>query len=188
MGESGRSRFHGVGAALTAAAALLLGGCHTGVQGHPIPPLETTSTPASTTPVPTTSSTPPSTTPPAPPSTPATPGAAIPLTPDANGSVFIETKSGRTRCQITTANVGCEAEFTGSPMRDGEHANGVNISSDGTVRWVLGNLGAIPTVTIDYLTYAAQGWTIVATTAGTRFTNDKTRHGMFVSIEKVDTF
>ena len=74
------------------------------------------------------------------------------------------------------------------PIKDGEHANGVSITAGGSVQWVLGNLGAIPTVTIDYKTYAAQGWTINAAPEGTRFTNDKTGHGMFVSVEKVDTF
>ena len=73
-------------------------------------------------------------------------------------------------------------------MQDGEHANGVNINANGAVQWVLGNLGAIPTVPIDYNTYDAQGWTISATADGTRFTNTGTGHGMFVSIEKVDTF
>ncbi len=48
--------------------------------------------------------------------------------------------------------------------------------------------GAIPTVTIDYKTYDAQGWTIIATSEGTRFTNGHTGHGMFVSIDKVNTF
>ena len=43
-------------------------------------------------------------------------------------------------------------------------------------------------VTIDYRTYSAVGWTIVATTDGTRFTNDRTGHGAFVSIEKVETY
>ena len=117
-----------------------------------------------------------------------TPAGAIPLPPDDNGYVFIETKSGQTRCQINKDTVGCEAPFLNSPMQDGEHANGVSISSGGKVQWVLGNLGAIPTVAIDYKTYAAQGWTINASPDGTRFTNDQTGHGMFVSIEKVDTF
>ena len=116
------------------------------------------------------------------------PAGAIPLPPDQNGYVFIETKSGMTRCQINKETVGCKAPFTNSPLQDGEHANGVSISSGGSVQWVLGNLGAIPTVTIDYKTYAAQGWTINATAEGTRFTNDRTRHGMFVSIDKVNTF
>lgn len=125
---------------------------------------------------------------PAVPPGPNAPAGAIPLPPDQNGYVFIETKSGMTRCQINKDTVGCEAPFTNSPLQDGEHANGVSINSGGSVQWVLGNLGAIPTVQIDYQTYSAQGWTIVASTEGTRFTNDKTHHGMFVSIEKVDTF
>lgn len=116
------------------------------------------------------------------------PAGAIPLPPDQNGYVFIETKSGKTRCQINKDTVGCEAPFTNSPLQDGEHANGVSISSGGKVEWVLGNLGAIPTVAIDYKTYEAQGWTITASEAGTRFSNDQTGHGMFVSIDKVDTF
>lgn len=118
----------------------------------------------------------------------APPAGAIPLPPDAKGYVFIETKSGKTRCQIATDTVGCEAEFTNSPIKDGAHANGVSVSADGEVHWILGNLGAIPTVPIDYRTYAAQGWTIAASIDGTRFTNNRTDHGMFVSIDNVDTF
>ena len=124
---------------------------------------------------------------PAPSSSPA-PAGAIPLPPDENGYVFIETKSGKTRCQIDAESVGCEAPFTNSPMTEGEHANGVNVTASGAVQWVLGNIGAIPAVTIDYRTYTAQGWTIAATLDGTRFTNDRTGHGMFVSIENVETF
>jgi hypothetical protein len=116
------------------------------------------------------------------------PGGGIPLAPDANGRVFIETKSGQTRCQIDSDSVGCEAEFTNSPMQDGEHANGVNVTASGDVQWVLGNLGDIPTVPIDYQTYDAVGWTIAASESGTKFTNEHSGHGMFVSIEKVDTF
>jgi hypothetical protein len=116
------------------------------------------------------------------------PAGAIPLRPDDSGRVFIETKSGLTRCQIDNDSVGCEAQFTNSPMQDGERANGVNITASGDVQWVVGNLGDIPTVTIDYQTYDADGWTIAASESGTRFTNEHTGHGMFVSIEKVDTF
>src|ERR1700692_493228 len=50
------------------------------------------------------------------PSRPAPPGAnppagAIPLPPDGSGHVFIETKSGQTRCQIDRERVRCEAQF-----------------------------------------------------------------------------
>lgn len=172
------------------AAAVLLAGCSTTIDGRPIAapgagpteptfptPRPTGAPPATSTPIAV----------PVPPSTSSTPG-AIPLKPDQNGYVFIETKSGMTRCQINKESVGCEAPFTNSPLKDGEHANGVHITSAGNVQWVLGNLGAIPTVTIDYQTYDAQGWTIVATKDGTRFSNNGTGHGMFVSLDKVDTF
>ena len=178
------------------AGLVLVSGCSSIIDGKPVAtpgtgptePTFPTPRPSTTTPAPTTG---PSAAPPHGPSGPATPPApagAIPLPPDHNGYVFIETKSGLTRCQINQDTVGCEAPFTNSPLQDGEHANGVSVTSGGSVQWVLGNLGAIPTVTIDYKTYAAQGWTITATTDGTRFTNDHTHHGMYVSIDKVNTF
>jgi len=102
--------------------------------------------------------------------------------------VFIETKSGKTRCQIDESAVGCEAQFTNAPTKDGVRANGVNVTADGSVEWIVGNLGDIPVVTIDYRTYRALGWTIVASSQGTRFTNDRTGHGMFVSIDNVETY
>jgi hypothetical protein len=56
------------------------------------------------------------------------------------------------------------------------------------VQWIVGNLGDIPVETIDYRTYSAEGWTIVAAEDGTRFTNDGTRHGMFISVSGVQVF
>lgn len=170
-------------------AVLLAAGCSSTVDGDPV------ASPGAGAPEPTYPKAKPSVPPPTaqpshpggPPSATA-PAGAIPLPPDQNGYVFIETKSGQTRCQINADNVGCEAQFTNSPMRDGQHANGVNISAGGTVQWVLGNLGDIPTVPIDYHTYDAEGWTIAASEGGTRFTNERTGHGMFVSLEKVETF
>jgi hypothetical protein len=176
------------------AGPMLASGCSSVIEGKPVAtpgtgptePTFPTPRPSNTMPSPpSTTSTSPG---PAPSSTPTAPAGAIPLPPDQNGYVFVETKSGLTRCQINKESVGCEAPFTNSPLQDGEHANGVSISSGGSVQWVLGNLGAIPTVTIDYKTYTAQGWTINATTDGTRFINEHTGHGMFVSIDKVNTF
>ncbi|WP_077077862.1 hypothetical protein [Mycobacterium numidiamassiliense] len=177
------------------AGPLLVSGCGSTIEGKPVagpgagpsepsfptPRQAPTLSPPSAIPGPTSA-------PPSAPVGPPTPAGAIPLPPDQNGYVFIETKSGVTRCQINKDTVGCEAPFTNSPLQDGEHANGVSITSSGAVQWVLGNLGAIPTVTIDYKTYDAQGWTIKATEAGTSFSNDHTGHGMFVSVEKVNTF
>lgn len=198
LSQKARRRLAGGSLLLSAVLAgpALVSGCSSLIDGKPVAtpgtgptePTFPTPRPTTTTPAPTSTSPAPSTSPtgPASPTTP--PAVVIPLPPDHNGYVFIETKSGVTRCQINKETVGCEAPFTNSPLQDGEHANGVSISSAGNVQWVLGNLGAIPTVTIDYKTYAAQGWTIVATEQGTRFTNDRTHHGMFVSVEKVTTF
>jgi len=171
------------------ASPALIDGCSPIIAGRPVAaPGAGPSEPSFPTPR---GATPPSATAaPGPSTAPTNPNAAgaIPLPPDQNGYVFIETKSGVTRCQINQDTVGCEAPFTNSPLQDGEHANGVSINTGGKVQWVLGNLGAIPTVTIDYKTYAAQGWTIIANADGTRFTNDQTKHGMFVSVDKVNTF
>lgn len=135
------------------------------------------------------------------PSTPPTSASSVPtptttqrpsggetLSPNANGYVYIETKSGRTRCQISADTVGCESEFTNSPTIDGEQANGAEVSASGSNRWVLGNLGAMPTTAIGYGTYQAVGWTIVADNTGTTFTNDSSGHGMFISTERVEFF
>lgn len=105
-----------------------------------------------------------------------------------NGYVFIQTKSGKTRCQLNEQEVGCESSFVNAPEIEGMPANGVRLTPDGNISWVLGNLGAIPAVTLDYRTYSAVGWTIEADVDGTRFTNDGTGHGMVVSVEGVESF
>lgn len=176
-----------IAAAVTAAA--LVAGCQTTVPGTPESSTLEPTEPTVSTPRPT-RTTPPETTTPLIPE-PSTPTAAPPgdvLPPNDSGYVFIETKSGQTRCQLNEQMAGCEAQFTNSPQVEGGRANGVRITADGKVSWILGNMGDIPVVTIDYRTYSAVGWTIDATEAGTRFTNDATGHGMFVAIEKVDTF
>ena len=170
------------------AIGALLAGCQSGTTGTPVTSTTGPTEPSFPTSRPSTSrptAAPPTTTAP---SGPVSPPAAQVLPPQDGGYVFIETKSGQTRCQLDAQSVGCEAQFTNTPMQDGVRTNGVNLSADGNVQWIVGNLGDIPVVTIDYRTYSAVGWTIVATTDGTRFTNQRTKHGMFVSIEKVETF
>lgn len=133
---------------------------------------------------------PPRSSPPSPPSAARPPGKvpAAETLPEQNGYVFIETKSGRTRCQLSAAEVGCETAFVDPPDVGGLPANGVRLSPDGELSWVVGNLGAIPAVTLDYRSYRAAGWTIEAAESGTRFTNDGTGRGMVVAIEGVKTF
>jgi hypothetical protein len=165
------------------AACALLAGCQSGTSGTPVTSQDSPTEPS----FPTSRPSRPTAAPPSPSTTSApTPGAEV-LQPE-NGYVFIETKSGQTRCQLNEDEVGCEAQFTDAPMQDGVRANGVRLTADGAVEWLVGNLGDIPVVTLDYRSYRAVGWTIVAAEDGTRFTNDRTGHGMFVSIEKVDTY
>jgi hypothetical protein len=170
------------------ALGAMLTGCHTSTPGMPVtspksptepnfptsrPTRPTAAPPGTLTPAPTNSS------------TVAAPGGVLP---PGNGYVFIETKSGKTRCQLNEEEVGCESDFTNSPVMNGMHANGVRLTADGEVSWLVGNLGDIPAVTLDYRTYSAVGWTIEAREDGTRFTNDRTRHGMTVAVDGVQTF
>ena len=175
------------------AAGALLAGCTVTTDGRPVggpawgtepefPTARPTVRPPTTVPPPPQTVTPqPSRT-----MTAAPPSAQI--LPPQNGYVFIETKSGKTRCQLSTTNVGCESEFTHSPVVNGEPANGVQVNANGQLSWLVGNLGDIPAVTLDYRTYSAVGWTIQAGSDGTRFTNDRTGRGMFVSVDKVEVF
>ena len=110
------------------------------------------------------------------------------LQPNASGYVYIETKSGKTRCQISSDSVGCESAFTDPPSVNGEPATGIEVMASGDHVWHGGNLGAMPTTTIDYAVYQAVGWTIDASFSGTRFTNDDTGHGMFISTDGVNFF
>ncbi|BBX19049.1 hypothetical protein MDUV_39090 [Mycolicibacterium duvalii] len=105
-----------------------------------------------------------------------------------NGYVFIETKSGKTRCQLNEQEVGCESTFADAPEIEGLPANGVRYTANGQLAWVLGNIGDIPAVTLDYRTYSAVGWTIDARADGTTFTNDRTGRGIMISVEGVETF
>nr|WP_066900122.1 hypothetical protein [Mycolicibacterium houstonense] len=173
------------------AAGLLLSGCQSSIDGTPRTSPQSPTEPSFPTEKPTRSSPVPSptTTAPVPPSTPtaAPPSDATPLEPE-NGYVFIETKSGKTRCQLSKQEVGCESDFSNAPTVDGEPANGVRLTPDGQIDWVLGNLGDIPVVTLDYRRYSAVGWTIDASSEGTRISNDKTGHGMSIAVEGVETF
>ncbi|MGE2833048.1 hypothetical protein [Mycobacterium sp. SMC-4] len=171
------------GLALVAALA----GCQSTVEGTATRAGEQHSEPAFPIPRPTRTPSPPPTPAPTPSPEPTRPPSGEVLRPQ-NGYVFIETKSGKTRCQINTAEIGCESAFTDAPEIEGMPANGVRFTADGQLAWVLGNIGAIPAVTLDYRTYSAQGWTVDAREDGTTFTNDRTGRGMMISIEGVETF
>jgi hypothetical protein len=174
--------------AVLLALAAVLTGCQTSTRGTPVTSPKSPTEPSFPTSRPTrpTAAPPTAITPGPPTSSAAAPGAEV--LPPENGYVFIETKSGKTRCQLNEDEVGCEAQFTNSPVVDGTHANGVRLTANGEVSWLVGNLGDIPVVTLDYRTYSAVGWTIEASEDGTRFTNDRTGHGMIVAVDGVQAF
>jgi hypothetical protein len=121
-------------------------------------------------------------TPPAPP--------ASPLTPNGQGYVRVETKSGSTGCSINTEPVACQTAANNWPMTPvGRHYHSVSVTPDGQLHWVEADLGALEgRVTLDFQTYSAPGWTIVAAPDSTRFISDRSGHGMSVSDQSVVPF
>lgn len=83
---------------------------------------------------------------------------AVDLTPDERGLVYVAT-SAIFRALISTEFIGCEADFTGAPLVDGYQPTGVRVDSDGTLTWILGNLGHLPVVKLAAGGhYMALGW------------------------------
>lgn len=176
--------------ALLACAVALLAGCSTTVSGNPdlgvtvVPGgLTVTTVPPGATPPSSTSpsSTPPTSTTSAPSNTTSASPVAIPA--NGNGYTFVQTRSGKARCRVSATGAGCQLTFDkpGPRTESGDTANGVNVGSDGELTYVLGDIGVVAPVTLDYRTYTARGWTIVASEEGTSFTNDETGHGMVVN-------
>jgi hypothetical protein len=167
-----------LGAATLLVATGLISGCDTTIEGRPfVNPAQATLPsfrPAPSIP------TPPPTTPPS--------GFPQELDPDAKGTVVIVAESDQTRCKITRADVQCEAQFAHAPLIGPQRANSVYVTADGTVRWMVSNFVVVPAVKIDYRAYYGLGWTIVVNGDGTRITNDRTGHGMFVSVDRVETY
>ena len=75
-----------------------------------------------------------------------------------------------------------------------EQMNLAVVRGTGAFNWDIGNIpGSREATAKDIMlnygqTYHINGWTIWPTGDGTRFTNDSTGHGMFVSVENVSSF
>jgi hypothetical protein len=80
----------------------------------------------------------------------------------------------------------CQGHFAQAP----QSGAGAVTTGDGTFHWEVGNLNVFnPTTTMAYgQTYHRGNWTIYPDETGTKFVNDRTGHGMFVSIENVYAF
>jgi hypothetical protein len=103
------------------------------------------------------------------------------------------TQSHKVLCAVTPDpslppgdHVVCQGRFAQAP----ELGAAAVTDGDGAFRWESGNLNVSnPTTTMaSGQTYHHGNWTINPDETGTRFVNDRTGHGMFVNIEKVDTF
>lgn len=116
------------------------------------------------------------------------------------GQLIVRTQSGNTRCVVGTPAVACE--YYGLPgFGNGRiftdsfgdhHSNIASVTSSGGFDWSYGDIpGSEPQkdVPLSYgQIYHFRGWTLRTSESGTRFVNDATGHGMFVSIERVTPF
>lgn len=123
---------------------------------------------------------------------------------DPGSAQYVRTQSGAVRCLVMASDqrhggapgVACEhgPGFPQAPMsRDGTHLDLAVIHASGDFNWDDGNIGGGGTPQNDLVlnygqTYHLQGWTINPGEDGTRFSNDGTGHGMFVSIDNVSSF
>jgi len=122
----------------------------------------------------------------------------------------VRTQSGRVRCWVTATGsfppltppdgaggyVICEAGlggFDSAPTVPGppHHMNNATVDAAGSFSFLLANMGQVSEdeLVLSYgQTYNIQGWTILSGPDGTRFTNNATGHGMFVSVENTYAF
>ena len=113
-------------------------------------------------------------------------------------SQYVRTESGKVRCDVQPDSVGCQylPGFPQGPVDNwGGHPDIAKLTSGGAFSWMEGNLatgGSADTqndVILNYgQSYDIRGWTILPRSDGTRFTNDGTGHGMFVSVDNVSSF
>ena len=122
----------------------------------------------------------------------------------ATAEQYVRTQSGMVRCLVMANDEG----HGGGPAVACEHGPGFPqapisqygspfdlavIHATGAFNWADGNIGGGGTPQDDVVltygqTYHIAGWTILPNSDGTRFTNDRTGHGMFVSVENVSSF
>ncbi len=113
----------------------------------------------------------------------------IALTPNDRGYVRVETESKSTNCSVTTELVACQTSSDNWRAASGQRYHTVSVNADGSFHWVQADLGEMQgRVRLDYQTYSAQGWKIDAGPVETKFTNDRSGHGMSVNDQRVTAF
>lgn len=111
---------------------------------------------------------------------------------------YVITQSRQVRCAISQESVACERNsadgFPQAPASTGgaAHWNLATVDFSGAFAWAEGNIGGADPNQDVLLAYGTvehfNGWNIEASADGTRFTNAASGRGMFVSIERVDSF
>ncbi|WP_135457643.1 hypothetical protein [Mycobacterium sp. DL99] len=107
----------------------------------------------------------------------------------AGGVTYIRTESGRTLCGIQGDAVNCTVQFVNPPLTaSGDVANSVTLDQNGKFTYLAADLGVTdPLHTIRYdQTYIANGWAVEAFSDGTRFTNNRSNEGFWVSVTDVN--
>ncbi len=107
-----------------------------------------------------------------------------------NGVTYIRTESGRTLCGIERDHISCTVQFTNPPLSSaGDVANSVSLKENGTFSYLAADLGVIdPPHLIRYdQTYVVNSWAVEAFSDGTRFTNNRTNEGFWVSVTEVNS-
>lgn len=122
---------------------------------------------------------------------------APPASADPSDFQYVTTESGAVRCVLDATHVGCERTsidgFPGAPKSASGPGNFniAGVDADGTFAFGEGNIGGVDSdeVTLTYgQIFRLKGWTVLPAFDGTRFTNDATGRGMFVSIQRVTPF
>jgi hypothetical protein len=110
---------------------------------------------------------------------------------------YVRTVSGAVRCVISADHVGCERVsidgFPGAPpsQSGAGNFNIAGVDADGTFDYGEGNIGGVDSgeVVLDYgRIFQINGWTVLPSFDGTRFTNDASGRGMLVGIDGVNPF
>jgi hypothetical protein len=110
---------------------------------------------------------------------------------------YVRTETAAVRCVISALHVGCERTsidgFPDAPKSQSGPGNWnvAGMEAGGAFEWGEGNIGGVDAgeVTLTYgRSYHFKGWTVDPSFDGTRFTNDASGHGMFISIEGVSPF
>jgi hypothetical protein len=119
-------------------------------------------------------------------------GVASVPTAAADGGQYVRTQSGKFRCLVSSTGqgVGISGPVVVCEPRGG--GVGAAVDAAGNVVFRNGNIGAAyieRDLVLAYgQTYQVQGWTIAASSDGTRFTNNATGHGLFLSVGNTYAF